>query len=86
MPLPETVFAQQVSESGEDAPPAATAEARTALIAGGSQLPPTAVSPAVPESAGGRGTPPPPAGPGVPERPLAPNAGDIADAATSKAT
>ncbi|MFC9890900.1 SUKH-4 family immunity protein [Streptomyces pilosus] len=86
VPLPETVFAQQVSESGEDAPPAAAPEARTALIAGGSQLPPTALSPAVPDAAEGRGTPPPPAGPGVPERPLAPNAGDIADAATSKAT
>ncbi|MET7653254.1 SUKH-4 family immunity protein [Streptomyces sp. NPDC005486] len=33
----------------------------------------------------GAGAPPPPAGPGAPARPLAPNAGDIADAATSKA-
>ncbi|GGV50073.1 hypothetical protein GCM10010293_60940 [Streptomyces griseoflavus] len=81
------MFAQQLGEPGEDAPPSSpAAEARTALIAGGSRLPPTAVAPAVPGAAEGRGTPPPPAGPGVPERPLAPNAGDIADAATSRAT
>ncbi|MFI8093138.1 SUKH-4 family immunity protein [Streptomyces sp. NPDC086080] len=120
VPLPETVFAQQLSESGDDTPPPpppATAEAQTALMSGGSQLPPTAVAPAITNPAprqdtpppagygypqgGAPGTPPPgtpppgvpapgvpapPAGPGVPERPLAANAGDIADAATSKAS
>ncbi|GGX17666.1 hypothetical protein GCM10010297_43770 [Streptomyces malachitofuscus] len=119
VPLPETVFAPQLSESGDDTPPPAppaTAEAQTALMSGGSQLPPTAVAPAVPEPGARQVTPPPspapyghgqggapgtpapgtpapgvpatpPPGPGAaPERPLAPNAGDIADAATSKAT
>ncbi|MEW2076991.1 SUKH-4 family immunity protein [Streptomyces sp. NPDC013433] len=130
VPLPETVFAPQLSESGDDAPPpVAPPEAKTALMSGGSGLPPTAVAPAVQDSGAPQGAPgappptpggapyghphgpggaptPPPAGPGVPtppsagpgaptppsagagvpERPLAPNAGDIADAATSKAT
>ncbi|MFE1509690.1 SUKH-4 family immunity protein [Streptomyces sp. NPDC058726] len=110
VPLPETVFAPQLSESGDDTPPPpppATAEAHTALMSGGSQLPPTAVGPAIPDPAARQGTPPPaqygypqgeapgapapgaptppPAGPGTPERPLAAHAGDIADAATSKA-
>ncbi|MEU5521230.1 SUKH-4 family immunity protein [Streptomyces sp. NPDC047860] len=115
VPLPETVFAPQLSESGDDTPPPASpsmAEAQTALISGGSQLPPTAVAPAVPEPGARQDTPPPPPAPhghapgtpvpgtpvpgvpvppspgpdAAPERPLAPNAGDIADAATSKAT
>ncbi|MFE8962890.1 SUKH-4 family immunity protein [Streptomyces iakyrus] len=134
VPLPATVFAPPLSEpDGATPPPSSTPDAHTALMSGGSQLPPTAVTPAVdgpnaPGSgpAGGPGygyppgpatapgvpgtppggvpqgsTPPPvpggqpygypqgvgggPAGPGAPERPLAPNAGDIADAATSKA-
>ncbi|MFJ3444747.1 SUKH-4 family immunity protein [Streptomyces sp. NPDC086081] len=113
VPLPATVFAPPLSESDGDAPPSTTPDAKTALMAGGSRLPPTALSPAIddPSAApGGPGTPPggaphgstppptqagqpygypqgssgvphPPAGPGD-----APNAGDIADAATSKAT
>ncbi|MFI7016215.1 SUKH-4 family immunity protein [Streptomyces sp. NPDC050164] len=132
VPLPATVFAPPLSETDADTPPPATPEAKTALLSGGSQLPPTAVSPAVDDpnaqgaapapapggpgygypsgaagaapAPGGPGTPPtgvpqgstPPPPPvpggqpygypqGVPERPLAPNAGDIADAATSKA-
>ncbi|MFF8861320.1 SUKH-4 family immunity protein [Streptomyces sp. NPDC015139] len=158
VPLPATVFAPQVSDAEADGPrpPAAEPDAKTALMAGGSQLPPTAVAPAldasnVPGAQGGspapagvpqggtpppggqpygyppvHGTPPPagpgvpqggtpappppgaqpygypqgpgaaqdaegygcpqpPAGPGGPGRRLAPNAGDIADAATSKA-
>ncbi|MFF8234453.1 SUKH-4 family immunity protein [Streptomyces caelestis] len=141
VPLPATVFAPPLSETGDGTPPSATPEARTALLSGGSQLPPTAVSPAIDDpnaqdgagagtgtgtaagaaapggpgygyppgagaapAPGGPGTPPggvphgstppPPPAPvgqpygypqGVPERPLAPNAGDIADAATSKA-
>ncbi|MGW0282490.1 SUKH-4 family immunity protein [Streptomyces sp. NPDC003236] len=165
VPLPATVFAPPLGEPDGDAPrpPAAAPDAKTALMSGGSALPPTAVAPAlgapgrqgapdVPPGAPGTppaapgapgagpgatpppgmpsyghpqppaapGTPPPP-GPGAtppppgatpppppgapvyghpqapgampdapqppvgPERPLAPNAGDIADAATSKA-
>ncbi|WP_078620961.1 SUKH-4 family immunity protein [Streptomyces sp. NRRL WC-3626] len=90
VPLPQTVFAQQLSEAGDDTPPPpppAVPEAKTALIAGGSQLPPTALSPALGTPGAPQGAPgTPPAGPGAPERPLAANAGDIADAATSKAT
>ncbi|WP_371579697.1 SUKH-4 family immunity protein [Streptomyces sp. NBC_01314] len=142
VPLPETVFARQLSEvSDEDDAPAPNAlpDAKTALISGGSRLPRTTVSPAMggpgagtpqqqppsgpgtpppgapsygyPQGPGGPhgpGTPPPgassygypqgpggpqgaggpqgPGGPGTPPgRPLAPHAGDIADAATSKA-
>ncbi|MCS0600227.1 SUKH-4 family immunity protein [Streptomyces sp. LP11] len=124
VPLPATVFAPPLSDSEDEAPhpPAATPEARTALLPGGSQLPPTAVAPALdPAQAPGvpQGSPPPPPPPGTPpygypqtapgygypqppggvphaarpgtdtgdgaERRLAPHAGDIADAATSKA-
>ncbi|MGB9996897.1 SUKH-4 family immunity protein [Streptomyces pseudogriseolus] len=94
VPLPQTVYAPQVRESEGDAP--ATPEARTTLMSGGSQLPPTAVAPAVPT--GSSATPPPPTQAGVPGTPApgvpvpppppggAQDAGDIADAATSKAT
>ncbi|HET9379273.1 MAG TPA: hypothetical protein VFP69_00385, partial [Streptomyces sp.] len=67
VPLPDTVFAQQISDVPEGAPPpSASAEAKTALMAGGSQLPRTAMAPAIddpaapggPTGAGG-GTPPP---------------------------
>ncbi|MFH8340115.1 SUKH-4 family immunity protein [Streptomyces sp. AM6-12] len=158
VPLPATVFAPPLSGADEDAPPVSVPDAKTALMSGGSQLPRTAVAPALdltnepgapggspvpggapgaplgstpplpppgaplgstppPPSPGARaygypqgpaapvpegstpppaapsgGYPPAPAGqaapgsPGVPAgRPLAPNAGDIADAATSKA-
>ncbi|MFC9929704.1 SUKH-4 family immunity protein [Streptomyces sp. NPDC127190] len=171
VPLPATVFAPPLTDLDVDevAPqrPVAPPEAKTALMSGGSQLPPTAVAPAldtsnlpgapgippgstpppvpgasaygypqgpavpgtpppgVPGYPGAPGTPPaPPAGPGAPgvaagstpppvpgasaygypqgpgadlsgaqapagqgeqARPLPPNAGDIADAATSKA-
>ncbi|MEU5680081.1 SUKH-4 family immunity protein [Streptomyces rochei] len=102
VPLPETVFAPPLS--GADAPtppPSVTPDAKTALMSGGSQLPPTALAPAIedpntPPPSAGTGTPPPvppvppgQAGPGAsatPARPPAPDAGDIADAATSKAT
>ncbi|MEZ0158992.1 hypothetical protein AB8850_14440, partial [Streptomyces griseorubens] len=103
VPLPQTVYAPQVREPGEDAP--ATPDAQTALMSGGSQLPPTAVAPAVrpgqpapppPTQAGPSATPPPPSqagasgtpAPGTPAPPQAPgvpDAGDIADAATSTA-
>ncbi|MFG2574413.1 SUKH-4 family immunity protein [Streptomyces sp. NPDC048481] len=119
VPLPATVFAPPLSGSDDEpAPPSAASDAKTALMSGGSGLPPTAVSPALDPSGqgGGPGTagtsygyPQGPGGPGGPgasgaqgagagaapapaagadgsqARPLAPNAGDIADAATSKA-
>ncbi|PNV34209.1 hypothetical protein C1708_19310 [Streptomyces sp. DH-12] len=111
VPLPQTVYAPQVREPGEDG--AATPDAKTTLMSGGSVLPPTAVAPAVPEGGTGQATPPaptragtpaPPAptragvpgtpAPGTPAPPPAapgtpggtPDAGDIADAATGKAT
>ncbi|WP_436738460.1 SUKH-4 family immunity protein [Streptomyces sp. BBFR102] len=72
VPAPATVF------SGDDdertPPPGASPEARTALLSGGSALPPTAVVPA--QEA--------PAAP-QPSRPVPPGAEDIADATTSKA-
>ncbi|KOV56080.1 hypothetical protein ADL00_28460 [Streptomyces sp. AS58] len=64
VPLPVTVFAPSLSESDDETPP----EARTAMMSGGSQLPPTAVSPvldgtrgagAVPGGAPQGGTPAP---------------------------
>ncbi|GAA2496020.1 SUKH-4 family immunity protein [Streptomyces gobitricini] len=69
VPLPATVFAPPLSGSDDDdtPPPAVGADAPTALMSGGSQLPRTAVVPALDQQAG-------------------PAAGDIADAATSKAT
>ncbi|MFF1623838.1 MULTISPECIES: SUKH-4 family immunity protein [unclassified Streptomyces] len=155
VPLPATVFAPPLTDVDDAPPPAAPPEAKTALMSGGSQLPRTALAPAVdepnslpptgpsqgsgaqgagapsgppvtgsgapqgatppvapsygyPQGPGGpQGTPPPgappaygfPQGPGTPppgaphapgtppapSRPLPPNAGDIADAATSKA-
>ncbi|MET7274653.1 SUKH-4 family immunity protein [Streptomyces flaveolus] len=112
VPLPETVFAPPLSGADDTPPPSVTPDAKTALMSGGSQLPPTAFAPAVgdpntPATPAGTGTPPaphtpapgtppapaaPPApaplpqgGPSTPARPLPPNAGDIADAATSKA-
>ncbi|MFE0721538.1 SUKH-4 family immunity protein [Streptomyces rochei] len=99
VPLPETVFAPPLSGAdGATPPPSVTPDAKTALMSGGSQLPPTALAPAIedpntPPPSAGTGTPPPvppgQAGPGpsaTPARPPAPDAGDIADAATSKAT
>ncbi|MER6478684.1 SUKH-4 family immunity protein [Streptomyces filamentosus] len=89
VPLPATVFAPPLSGADdEDAPPPVVgADAPTALMQGGSALPKTAVAPrldpAAPAPQGA--TPPPAVPPAVP--PAAPSgAGDIADAATSKAT
>ncbi|MFD5133514.1 SUKH-4 family immunity protein [Streptomyces olindensis] len=62
VPLPATVFAPPLSEVGDDAPPSATADAKTALMSGGSQLPPTAVTPAVDQPS----APAPAAGPAGP--------------------
>ncbi|MFD4897779.1 SUKH-4 family immunity protein [Streptomyces sp. NPDC058411] len=97
VPLPATVFAPPLSGSDDDeAPPrVVSAEAPTALMSGGSQLPPTAVVPGLDPQAPPPGPPAPaapaPSAPAVPA-PAAPSAGgpgpgagDIADAATSKA-
>lgn len=70
VPLPATVFAPPLSgtDDEEAPPPVVPAEAPTALMSGGSQLPRTQVAPALRPDQGAQG-----------------GAGDIADAATSKA-
>ncbi|MEU3888094.1 SUKH-4 family immunity protein [Streptomyces sp. NPDC029041] len=71
VPLPATVFAPPLSEADSDTPPPSTTpEARTTLMAGGSQLPPTALSPAV-DDPNAQGAAPAPGGPGY-GRPAAP--------------
>ncbi|MFD8736823.1 SUKH-4 family immunity protein [Streptomyces sp. NPDC059618] len=116
VPLPATVFAPPLTDVDDSrTPPPGAAYDQTAMMAGGSRLPHTTVSPvagppnspapsgssqghdSLPETSAygypqGPGTPPPgaPSAPGAPSpaapsRPLPPNAGDIADAATSKA-
>ncbi|WP_351227979.1 SUKH-4 family immunity protein [Streptomyces sp. NPDC002133] len=88
VPLPATVFAPPLSGADDDdtPPPSVGADAPTALMSGGSRLPPTAVAPAIDPQPGrpqaGGPQPPAPAAPAAPGRP---GAGDIADAATSKA-
>ncbi|MGW0293395.1 SUKH-4 family immunity protein [Streptomyces tuirus] len=66
VPLPATVFAPPLSGADSDSvPPSAAAEAKTTLMSGGSQLPPTALSPAVDDpNAQGAGAAPAPGGPG----------------------
>ncbi|MET8767882.1 hypothetical protein ABZV94_13315, partial [Streptomyces sp. NPDC004658] len=55
VPLPATVFAPPLSDAEEaPRPPAAAPDAPTALMSGGSQLPPTAVAPAL-DLPGGQG-------------------------------
>ncbi|MFJ5276910.1 SUKH-4 family immunity protein [Streptomyces parvulus] len=77
VPLPQTVFSPPLSGADDETtPPPATPDAKTALMSGGSSLPPTALSPALDDPGGapasdGRGTPPPapgtpPPGPGTP--------------------
>ncbi|MFJ1974966.1 SUKH-4 family immunity protein [Streptomyces sp. NPDC087903] len=57
VPLPATVFAPPLSGDDETPPPAGLADAKTALISGGSQLPPTAVAPAFdPNGPGAQGS------------------------------
>ncbi|MEW2300425.1 SUKH-4 family immunity protein [Streptomyces sp. NPDC006655] len=81
VPLPATVFAPPLSDAGDGA----LGDAETALMAGGSQLPPTAVSPALddPNTLGARGgaqgapgaeggAPRPPGTPAAPGAPGAP--------------
>ncbi|MFF0484162.1 SUKH-4 family immunity protein [Streptomyces sp. NPDC004435] len=94
VPLPATVFAPPLSGADdEDTPePVVGADAPTALMHGGSALPKTAVAPRLdPAASPPPGATPPPVVPGAtPPPPVAPptvaGAGDIADAATSKAT
>ncbi|MFJ4977397.1 SUKH-4 family immunity protein [Streptomyces coeruleorubidus] len=78
VPLPATVFAPPLSETdGDTPPPTTTPEAKTALLSGGSQLPPTAVSPAIddPNAQGGAGAGAAvPGGPGYGYPPGAPGA------------
>ncbi|MEV6262287.1 SUKH-4 family immunity protein [Streptomyces sp. NPDC051784] len=92
VPLPATVFAPPLSGSDDDGtpPPVVSAEAPTALMSGGSQLPPTAVGPGLDPHA----PPPPgvtapsavpPSGAVPPSVPVPPGAADISDASTSKA-
>ncbi|MFJ8049432.1 SUKH-4 family immunity protein [Streptomyces luteogriseus] len=66
VPLPATVFAPPLSGADSDvAPPSATPEAKTTLMSGGSQLPATALSPAVDDpNAQGPGASPAPGDPG----------------------
>ncbi|WP_327355533.1 SUKH-4 family immunity protein [Streptomyces sp. NBC_01304] len=81
---PATVFAPPLSgDDEEDTPPAVPPEAKTALMSGGSQLPPTAVAeslprePAAPQAPGAPsygypqapGTPTPPPPPNMPQAP-----------------
>ncbi|TFE51811.1 hypothetical protein E3E14_12505 [Streptomyces sp. ICN441] len=101
VPLPATVFAPPLvgADDEDDEPPSAGADAPTALMAGGSRLPRTAVAPALdPEQQGagagggaGAGAGAGGAGAGVGATPPAGmpgprSAGDLADAATSRAT
>ncbi|WP_432066545.1 SUKH-4 family immunity protein [Streptomyces sp. C10-9-1] len=80
VPLPATVFAPPLG--GDDTPPPVPADTPTALMPGGSALPPTAVAPAL-DASPAAAAPPPGATP--PPGPPAPGAADIADAATGKA-
>ncbi|MGW0939594.1 SUKH-4 family immunity protein [Streptomyces sp. NPDC002666] len=100
--LPATVFAPPLSGADDEGTPprVVSADAPTALMSGGSQLPPTAIVPGLPPQ-GGPGAPPAPVpgGPApsapAPSRPAAPGtrpgpgprpgSGDISDEATSKA-
>ncbi|MFE3266224.1 SUKH-4 family immunity protein [Streptomyces sp. NPDC059215] len=66
VPLPATVFAPPLTDADDTPVPGAIADAKTALISGGSRLPPTAVTPALDD------TPPPPASYGYPQGPPVP--------------
>ncbi|QIJ63156.1 SUKH-4 family immunity protein [Streptomyces sp. JB150] len=71
VPLPETVFAPPLSGADDEPPPAAPSvvpDAKTALMSGGSQLPPTAIAPAI-EDPQAQGAQAGQAGPGVPGGP-----------------
>ncbi|WP_079161461.1 SUKH-4 family immunity protein [Streptomyces fodineus] len=67
VPLPATVFAPPLSDLDDEAarPPVSVPDAKTALMSGGSRLPPTAVAPAL-DPSNTPGAPGAPAAPGVP--------------------
>ncbi|MEN2419708.1 hypothetical protein AABB02_16600, partial [Streptomyces rimosus] len=80
--LPETVFAPPLAgfDEQDTPPPSARPEAKTELIAGGSQLPRTMLAPAVEEPGTGGPASPPPAPPGPPAGPMPPaDAAGLAD-------
>ncbi|MFC9795932.1 SUKH-4 family immunity protein [Streptomyces sp. NPDC127584] len=93
VPLPATVFAPPLSGTDDEdtPPPQVGADAPTALMKGGSALPPTAVSPrlnpaapapgAAPAGPAAASAPPQAAGPGVPPPPPAPAAAPSAPGA-----
>ncbi|MFJ6073861.1 SUKH-4 family immunity protein [Streptomyces sp. NPDC093065] len=85
VPLPQTVFAPPLSGADDDTPPpSATSDAKTALMSGGSRLPPTALAPAIddPNAPGGPNAPGAPAGADTPPPvpPAPPSAGPGAPA------
>ncbi|MGP4013627.1 SUKH-4 family immunity protein, partial [Streptomyces sp. 4N124] len=82
VPLPETVFAPPLSGADDETSPPAAPDAKTALMSGGSQLPPTAQEPAIDAPGAPGGSMPPPApsygypqGPGGAGAPGAPSYG-----------
>ncbi|WP_078876744.1 MULTISPECIES: SUKH-4 family immunity protein [Streptomyces] len=79
VPLPATVFAPPLSDADEaPRPPAVAADAPTALMSGGSQLPPTAVAPALDlpgAQDGAPGAPVPQGAPGVGQGSVPPQPG-----------
>ncbi|MFE7463423.1 hypothetical protein ACFU6R_04875, partial [Streptomyces sp. NPDC057499] len=87
VPLPATVFAPPLSGADDEntPPPVVPADAPTALMSGGSQLPRTALVPDLSSAPGAPGAQVPGA-PGAPGVPGAPGGGGIADATTGKAT
>ncbi|MFF2406514.1 hypothetical protein ACFVV1_06720, partial [Streptomyces sp. NPDC058092] len=86
VPLPATVFAPPLSGADDEGtpPPVVPADAPTALMSGGSRLPPTAIAPGLEPRGSGAPAPGVPGASGPVPGP-GPGAGDIADAATSKA-
>ncbi|WP_328502819.1 SUKH-4 family immunity protein [Streptomyces sp. NBC_00457] len=84
VPLPETVFAPPLSGADDETSPPTPPDAKTALMSGGSQLPPTAQEPAIDDTGAPgapRGSMPPPApsygypqGPGGPQGSIPPPA------------
>ncbi|MFH9423753.1 SUKH-4 family immunity protein [Streptomyces sp. NPDC017529] len=78
--LPETVFAPPLSGFGEEGtpPPGARPEAKTELLAGGSNLPRTTVAPAIEDPAAG-GPLPPPMPPAPPSAAPAPGPAGLTD-------
>ncbi|MFE0513762.1 hypothetical protein ACFW2E_28585, partial [Streptomyces sp. NPDC058964] len=66
VPLPATVFAPPLSDAdNRPAAPSTPPDAETALMSGGSQLPPTAIAPALGGPGAPQGSTPPPPAPGA---------------------